>query len=103
MGAVDLFSYREVFLDSPGYRDRDTSRAAAHAMKPRQGTIQAKVLDALAIRPMASFELPAATGVSYRSAQPRVSELLAKGLVKDTGQRREDPETGKMAAVWGLA
>lgn len=107
MGAIDLFSYREAFPQSPGYRDRDTSRAAAQAVKPRQGTIQAKVLDALAQRPMASFELPAVTGYSYRAVQPRTAELARStdkrgALIKDTGDRREDPETGRMAIVWAL-
>jgi hypothetical protein len=108
MGAVDLFSYREVYPQAPGYRDRNTSRAAARAMQPRQGTIQAEVLDALAIRPMTSFELAAAIGRSYRSVQPRTAELARStdtrgALIKDTGARRVDPETGRNAIVWGLA
>lgn len=34
------------------------------------------------------------------SAQPRVSELRAKGLVLDSGQRRTNRSSGKRAVVW---
>lgn len=103
MGAIDLFSYRDVFPDAPGYQDTDTSKAAAEAMKPRITGIKRKVLDALANRPLAAFELPAATGVSYKSCQPRTTELRLAGLIVDSGERREDPETGKKQIVWRLA
>jgi hypothetical protein len=105
---MDLFSYREVYPQAPGYCGRETSRAAARDMMPRQGTIQAKVLEALAQRPMTSFELAAYTGISYRSIQPRTSELARStgergALIADSGLTREDPETGKRAVVWQLA
>lgn len=108
MGAVDLFSYRPAYPDAPGYRNRDTSRAAAHAMMPRQGTIQAEVLEALRKRDMTSFELAAEIGRSYRSVQPRTAELAHStdkrgALICDSGKRREDPETGRQAIVWRLA
>jgi len=105
---TDLFEYRDRYPDAPGFRRRDTSRAAANDMKPRQGTIQARVLEALQRRPMASFELAGVTGISYRSVQPRTAELSRPGkerppLIRDSGDRRTDPETGKSAIVWALA
>ena len=90
------------YPNEPGYQDTDTSKAAAADMIPRAGTIAAKVLDALATAPMASFELAAAVNISYRSTQPRTSELRTKRLIRDSGQRKTDPETGKLAIVWEL-
>ena len=106
--APNLFDYAARYPQAPGYRPRDTSHAAAQAMLPRQGTIQAQVLEALSERPMTSFELAAATGISYRSIQPRTAELARPvtggraALIRDSGARREDPETGKTAIVWRL-
>lgn len=88
------------YPNSPGHANTDTSKAAAHDMEPRAGTIAAKVLDALRTSPMASFELAEAADVSYRSTQPRTSELRAKKLIRDSGMRKVDPETGKQAIVW---
>ncbi len=34
------------------------------------------------------------------SAQPRTSELKAKGLILDSGRRRTNPSSGKRAVVW---
>jgi hypothetical protein len=107
--AKDLFDYQPParYPATPGAQARDTSIAAAKAMEPRQGTIQAAVLDALAERPMASFELAVATRRSYRSVQPRTAELARPtddrpARIKDSGQRRKDPETGHAAIVWQL-
>lgn len=104
---ADLFSYRETYPESPGWKGKDTSRQAAADMKPRQGTIQAMVLDALAVRPMASFELARHTGVSYRSIQPRTSELSQptdrrRALIQDSGRTAIDPETGKHVTIWRI-
>ena len=104
---ADLFTRRASYPDAPGHQDRDTSRDAAQAMRDHQGTIQARVLRALQQRPMASFEIAAATGISYRSVQPRTAELARAGkerpaLIHDSGERRQDPETGHRAIVWAL-
>jgi hypothetical protein len=101
----DFTPYPSTYPQAPGHRDRDTSRAAAQAMLPRQGTIQAAVLDALQQRALTSFELADATGYSYRSVQPRTAELARPtddrpALIRDSGDRRKDPETGHAAIVW---
>lgn len=105
----DLFDYQPPrrYPDAPGAQARDTSVAAAKAMEPRQGTIQHAVLEALRLRPMASFEVASATGCSYRSVQPRTAELARQtdkrpALIRDSGERRKDPETGHAAIVWEL-
>lgn len=105
---ADLFTYepphRPKYPRSPGYRNTDTSRAAAKAMEPRLSNLQAKVMAALREHgPLATFEIAPLIGESYRSTQPRTSELRAKGLIVDSGKRREDPETQKLAIVWRRA
>lgn len=106
---ADLFNYDKPprYPDAPGAANRDTSIAAAEAMAPKQGTLQALVIEALLIRPMASFELAMTLGRSYRSVQPRTAELAQPtdtrpALIKDSGGRRKDPETGRAAIVWEL-
>lgn len=102
---TDLFSYTPPpsYPHAPGHRRTDTSRAAAKSIAPRAGSIQDRILTALRNHgPLATFELPAKVGVSYRSAQPRTSELRNLGLIADTGDRRVDPETDRPAIVWGL-
>lgn len=95
------------YPDAPGAQARDTSRAAAKAMQPRAGTIQHAVLVALGSKAMASFELAVVTGYSYRSVQPRTAELSRKtptraAMIRDSGLRRIDPESGHSAIVWEL-
>lgn len=106
---TDLFDFAAAgrYPDKPGAQARDTSREAAKAMEPRQGTIQADVLAALRVRPMASFELATATGRSYRAVQPRTAELARpsktrEAMIRDSGQRKKDPESGKAAIVWEI-
>lgn len=101
-----LFEYAAAmrsYPNAPGYRATDTSRAAAKAVEPKAGTLQAEVLRVLREHgPLATFEMPRLCDATYRSLQPRTSELRRLGLIRDTGQRREDPETRKMAIVWSI-
>jgi predicted XRE-type DNA-binding protein len=101
--SADLFSYAPVYPSQPGFKLRDTSRAAARDMKSRMPSIRNLVLNAIKQRPQASFEIANTIGVSYRSTQPRTSELARMGLIVDSGQRRFDPETGKQVIVWAAA
>ncbi len=101
---MDLFSYTPSYPDAPGYRRTDTSRQAAASMMPRAGTLQDVVLKALGHHgPLATFEMPAKVGATYRALQPRTSELAKKGFIVDSGERRVDPETGRSAIVWRAA
>ena len=96
----DLFDAQ--YPHAPGYQDRDTSMEAAEAMKPRAPSIRQLVLDALALQPMASFEIAPVIGKTYAATQPRTSELVRQSKIVDSGERRVDPATGKRAIVWRL-
>lgn len=98
---MNLFDYADRFPNSPGYRNESTSKEAARDIAPKQGTLQARVLDFLKTNgPAISREIAYGTGIAYGSIQPRTSELKTKGVIEDSGQRRPDPETGKRAIVW---
>jgi hypothetical protein len=96
--AKDLFDYQPParYPATPGAQARDTSIAAAKAMEPRQGTIQAAVLDALAERPMASFELAVATRRSYRPAPPnwRAQPTTGRRASRTAGSAAKTPKPG---------
>lgn len=91
------------YPDRPGYQRTDTSKAAADDMIPFAPTIKELVISALEERgPLATFELATYLRRSYRSVQPRTSELRAEQKIFDCGKRRTDPDTGKDAIVWAI-
>ena len=91
-----------VYPDTPGHRNVDTSIAAANALAPKLGRLQR--LAENAIRKAGQYgltadELAARLGMDRWSIQPRTSELRRKGLIRDSGLRRPNA-TGKQAIVW---
>lgn len=97
----DLFG--GVYPDAPGYRDTDTSKDAADAIRPRLSAMQSNVLKALAVRPMTSFEIAHALRLPFHADQPRTAELQAKGMIEDSGERGISRDPTKLAIVWRLA
>lgn len=89
---------------SPGYQNTDTSFEAAQAIEPKVGTIAADVLRCLRERGNApTYRIAALIGRSYASVQPRTSELREKGLIEDTGDRTQDPNTKRNVIIWRAA
>ena len=92
------------YPNQPGARKVDTSQDAASAIAPHASRLQAKVLDTLRKHgALATFEIAAKSGVSYRSIQPRTAELRRQGYISDSGKRAVDPETQRSAIVWQIA
>lgn len=90
------------YPDDPGYRNTDTSEAAAEDMKPSAKFIRQKVFEAIKaadVIGLTTEEIADRTGIEYRSVQPRTSELRVEGRIMDSGQRRKNA-TGKAAIVW---
>jgi hypothetical protein len=87
------------YPDSPGWKRRETSEAAAAAMAPRAGTIRERVLSALRENPGTADEIAERIGEHFLSCRPRCSELAAKFLIADSGIRRPNVG-GKSAIVW---
>lgn len=102
MGAHDLFSYADHFRSGPGFKDRDTSRAAAVSMDRSAPRLRRLVLAALQeLGPMTPDEVAQHLSMSILSIRPRFSELSKGGAIKDTGERRQNA-SGRAAKVWAL-
>lgn len=82
----------------PGHKRSGCSADAAEAMQVSAPTIQQRVLDLLRSRPMTPDECAVTLGKSLLSVRPRCSELIALGLVEETGERHRNT-SGLMAAV----
>jgi predicted transcriptional regulator len=95
-------AYCDIYPNTPGFRDTDTSIAAADAIASSAGRLQRMVLFAVrevGERGLTSEEIAARLDVGFASIQPRTSELRRKGLIEDSGQRRRNL-SGKAAIVW---
>lgn len=81
--------------------DRDTSIRAARIAAPNAGTKRALALDLLQQHPggLTDFELAELSGCQQNSIGKRRGELMAMGLVRDSGRRRPST-TGSPAIVW---
>ncbi len=92
----------ERYPNAPGHRGVDTSIAAAEALAPALGRLQRMALEAIRNAGPHGFtadELTAALKLTRWAVQPRTSELRRKGMIRDSGQRRQNA-TGKRAIVW---
>jgi predicted transcriptional regulator len=84
-----------------GYRDTDTSSAAAEDITPKAPKIRAAVLECLRASPvpLSTEDIAQRIGVIYASVQPRLSELRNDCLVLDSG-RRGTTQYGKSCILW---
>ena len=95
-----------VYPHQPGFKRRQTSKAAAEAIAPSAGSIRARVYDAIKARPGSPEEIAARIGVPVMNVRPRCSELAADApgrgpLSRDSGQRRT-AMGGREAIVWEI-
>jgi hypothetical protein len=81
--------------------DPDTSHDAAQSIRVTH--LEDVVLRALfdaGREGLTTFELVDVTGLSLVTVSPRLRPLVRKGRAYDSGQRRENPATGRRAIVW---
>lgn len=90
---------RPKYPDYPGYVNRSTSVAAAHAIAPKMNRLQVLVLEALQTKPRTNEELETDLHMGGNTVRPRVRELFLKGRVQDSGYRRLT-RSGREAIVW---
>jgi len=83
---MDLFTYPT----TPGFKEGDTSRAAAESMESAAPLLRMKVLDQLRAAPqgLTPDECAARLGLTVLSVRPRFSELKLQGKIEPTGERR---------------
>lgn len=108
---ADLFGAVEhpqhvTYPDQPGFKgDAETGREAAADIAPHLGRLQRMVLGIITDRgahgatPEEAADL---LGLARVSAQPRTSELKAKGAIVDSGMRRVNASSSKRAVVYVL-
>jgi hypothetical protein len=90
------------YPDTPGHRAVETSVEAAEALTPRLGRLQRMALEAIRLagpEGRTADELATVLKLDRWTVQPRTSELRRKGMIYDSGQRRQNA-TGKRAIVW---
>lgn len=94
---LGLFDYP----NSAGYKRLGTSADAARAMDEGRGSSLRDAIYRLYAGGWTGTADEAAdkVGASILAIRPRVSELQAKGLIEETGDRRRS-SGGRMASVW---
>ena len=78
--------------------DPPTAKAAAKSVNSTE--LETIVLDMLRV-PATTHEIADSTGIALVSISPRMAPLVKKGLVQDSGLRREGP-SGRKSIVWSL-
>lgn len=91
----DLFTYPR----AAGWKRDGTSRDAAKKMGRRAPLLRDALLGLLKGAALTADEAAVKLGKSVLSIRPRASELLAMGLIYDTGKTRKN-DSGVQATVW---
>lgn len=79
--------HRSGYPDRPGFKARETAKAAADAMAPKEKSLRARVFDELRKGPGTPEELALRLGEPLMNVRPRLSQLSAADLVEDSGER----------------
>jgi len=84
----------------PSVAGSKTSLAAAEKIAPRAGSLRAKVLDLLQAKgPLTDEQMQDGLRMSPSTQRPRRIELVALGLVIDTGKTTKT-KSGRQAVLW---
>lgn len=92
----------DFYNGTPPHSDGDTSKAAAHAIKPSAGTLRAQVLAAIegaGTHGYTDGELQTTLKMTGNTQRPRRRELEEANLIHDSGKRRKTVK-GRDAVVW---
>ena len=87
------------------WSDSQTSLAAARSIEPHVARLERQVMTALSEagdKGLCDHELEKVTGLQHTTASARRRELVLKGLVVETGERRTTP-SGRSAKAWRVA
>ena len=90
------------YPNSPGWKARETSRAAAEAIAPQAKSLRARVLDEIAKAPGTPEQIAHRMKAPLMNVRPRCSELARKGLIIDSGARGQ-AMGGREAIIWRAA
>jgi predicted Rossmann fold nucleotide-binding protein DprA/Smf involved in DNA uptake len=90
------------YPEIPGHKDDGAGRDAAEAFRPKVGRRRQEALDGLGDEPITADELAARIGRPTYITRPRLTELLAMGLVVKA-EGRGTSEFGAPATLWRRA
>lgn len=96
MNPLPLF---DSYPRAPGYRDQDTSRAAALDIASDAEAVKEKVLALLSV-PMTDWEIADELKLPFDYVQPRRSELKADGRVIFSGTYGKSGRSKKRVKKW---
>lgn len=88
------------YPNTPGYRNADTSKAAAESVAASAPSLRGQILASLEKRPATLWELSNDLGMLMQTVSGRVTELHLKGKIQRVGKRQTP--TGRMAALWDI-
>lgn len=91
------------YPQKPGFKARETAKAAAKSVEPKAKNLRERVYDAIESAGRAGAtadEVAEMLSASILSVRPRVSELVLMGALDDTFQRRANKGSGRHAIVW---
>lgn len=91
------------YPQKPGFKARETAKAAAKSVEPKAKNLRERVYDAIKRAGRAGAtadEVAEMLSASILSVRPRVSELVLMGALDDTFQRRANKGSGRHAIVW---
>lgn len=93
-----------MYPNTPGWKERQTSKDAAEEIKPSAATYREKCLRIVeqASAGLTPDEAAEILNVSVLTIRPRFSELSAQNKIKDSGVRGKNT-SGKRAIVWVIA
>lgn len=102
----DLFTYiPPLYPHTAGFKEACTSADAAATIETSGGAeiLRHRALKAIgeSIFGMTADEIAQCLAVTVLACRPRISELRARGLIKDTGIRRKNI-SGVNAKVWAV-
>lgn len=85
----------------PGSKAQETSEQAATEITEESGLLRSLCIKALSETDRTADEIAGRFNKSILAIRPRLSELLRKGKIEDSGVRRVN-SSGKSAIVWRL-
>lgn len=91
-------SRAELYPATPGWKGTETSRAAAAKIAPRAPSMRRRIWEALTV-PKSGECLSEELSIYLYSALPRLSEMKAEGIVRESGET-EATARGNDQTVW---
>jgi len=89
--------------DGAGYRNTDTSYAAALEIEPKAATIRKRIIEHMRTinAPISADDTAEALALSVLAVRPRFSELRESGRIVDSNQRGTN-RSGRSSILWKL-